>query len=101
MPTTWGLEIANAFHELNDPEAMLYHHEPVWRDGKRAGYITSGNYGYFLGASIGLGYVKGPLGETGAEVLKSSFEIEVAGKRIPAAASLKPMYDPEGLRPKA
>ena len=87
--------------KLSDPAAMLYHHEPVWRDGKRAGYITSANYGHFLGASIGLGYVKGPLGETGAEVLKSTFEIEVAGKRIPATASLKPMYDPDGLKVKA
>ena len=84
--------------KLSDPEALLYHHEPVWRDGKPAGYITSANYGHFLGAAIGLGYVKGPVGESAADVLASSYEIEVAGRRVPATASLKPMYDPEAKR---
>ena len=86
--------------KLNDPGPLLYHHEPVWRDGVCAGYITSANYGHFLGAAVGLGYVKGPLGETPTDVLASKYEIEVAGNRIPATASLKPMYDPGSKRVK-
>ena len=84
--------------KLNDPEPMMYHHEPIWRDGKRAGYITSANYGHFLGGAIGLGYVKGRIGETPTEILASNYEIEVGSKKVAATASLKPMYDPESKR---
>ena len=87
--------------KLNDPEPLLYHHEPIWRDGKLAGYVTSANYGHFVGGAIGLGYVKGRIGESAAELLASTYEIEVAGKRMRASASLRPMYDPDGKRIKA
>ena len=43
---------------LEDPEVMLYHHEPILRDGEVVGFLTSGNYGHTLGASVGLGYVR-------------------------------------------
>jgi 4-methylaminobutanoate oxidase (formaldehyde-forming) len=34
-----------------------------------------------------------------ADFIKSgSYEIEVASQRVPAKVSLRPMYDPEGLR---
>ena len=29
-----------------DPSVMFYHNEPIYRDGKMAGYLTSGNYGH-------------------------------------------------------
>ncbi len=85
---------------LNDPEPLLYHHEPIWRDGRQVGYLTSGNYGHHLGAAIGLGYVPCTPGEAPAEVLAASYEIEVAGERFPAEASLKPLYDPKSERVK-
>ncbi len=81
--------------KLNDPEPLLYHNEPIWRDGKIAGHLTSGNYGHHLGAAIGLGYVHCEVGE---DVLASAYEIEVAGDRCAADASLKPMYDPKSER---
>ena len=43
---------------LQDPEQMLYHHEPILRDGVIVGHLTSGNYGHTLGGSVGLGYVE-------------------------------------------
>ena len=43
---------------LEDPEAILYHHEPILRDGSVVGHLTSGNYGHTLGGSVGLGYVR-------------------------------------------
>jgi 4-methylaminobutanoate oxidase (formaldehyde-forming) len=87
--------------KLTDPAPLLYHHEPVWLDGKCVGYVTSGNYGHALGGAVGLGYVKCRIGESATELLASKYEIEVAGVRVPAVASLKPMYDPEGARVKA
>ena len=79
---------------LEDPEAILYHHEPIILDGKTVGYLSSGNYGHTLGGSVGLGYVKIPDGVSKQLVDSGSFEIEVAGERIPAKASLSAMYDP-------
>jgi 4-methylaminobutanoate oxidase (formaldehyde-forming) len=85
---------------LEDPEPMLFHNEAVIRDGKMVSYLTSGNYGHYLGAAVGLGYVPCE-GESAADVLASSYEIEIAGKRHKAIASLKPMYDPRAERVKA
>ena len=82
---------------LKDPE--LYHNEPLLRDGEIVGYVSSGNYGHTLGGAVGMGYVP-CLGESAAEVLASSYEIDVAGVRVKAEASLRPMYDPKSERVK-
>ena len=84
---------------LSDPEPLLYHAEPIVRDGRITGYLSSGNYGHHLGGAVGLGYVP-CAGETAQDVLASSYEIEVAGRRISATASLRPLYDPKSERVK-
>lgn len=86
---------------LNDPEPMLYHDEPIWRDGARVGRVTSGMYGHTLGAAVGLGYVAAPDLSDAASLEQGRWEIEVAGRMIPARASLKPLYDPAGARMRA
>jgi glycine cleavage system aminomethyltransferase T/glycine/D-amino acid oxidase-like deaminating enzyme len=83
---------------LEDPAPLLYHNEPIWRDGKVVGYLSSGNYGHHLGAAVGLGYVKCATGESTDALLASRYEIEVACQRIPAKASLKALYDPRAER---
>ncbi len=85
---------------LEDPEPLLYHNEPVYRDGEIVGYITSGNYGHHLGRAIGLGYVSHPDGVDADFVKSGSYEIEIACERVPAQASLRPLYDPKGERVK-
>jgi 4-methylaminobutanoate oxidase (formaldehyde-forming) len=85
--------------KLTDPEPLLYHAEPVLRDGELAGYLTSGSYGHHLGAAMGMGYVP-CAGEKLADVLASSFEIDVAGTRVKAEVSSKPFYDPTSERVK-
>ncbi|MCH8884666.1 MAG: GcvT family protein, partial [SAR324 cluster bacterium] len=83
---------------LEDPAPLLYHNEPIYRDGEIVGHITSGNYGHTLGRAIGLGYVNHPGGITAEFIRSGSYEIEVACERIPARASLRPLYDPENKR---
>ncbi len=83
---------------LRDPEPLLFHNEPIMRDGGMVGYLTSGNYGHALGGAVGLGYVPCPDGESVQEQLASAYEIEIAGTRVAADASLKPMYDPASER---
>ena len=73
--------------QLEDPEPLLIGHEPVFRDGEVVGYVTSGGYGPALGAAIGLGYVTAGAGDR--------FEIEIAGERFAAKATLDPLLEPE------
>ena len=82
---------------LTDSEPLLFHAEPILRDGTVVGHLTSGAYGHSLGAAIGLGYVPCP-GDSPADLLSSTYEIEIAGVRVAAAASLKPFFDPAGDR---
>ena len=82
---------------LTDPEPLLFHNEAIVRDGRIVGPVTSGAYGHFLGGAVGLGYVP-CAGESEADVLASRYEIEVAGVRHAAVASLAPMYDPKSER---
>ena len=95
-----GLETRLVQFKLTDPEPMVYHNEPILRDGEIVGYLSSGAYGHHLGAAIGLGYVPCK-GETPAQVLASRYEIDVAGVKVRAEASLRPMYDPTSQRMKA
>ncbi|MGI9314417.1 MAG: GcvT family protein [Luminiphilus sp.] len=83
---------------LKDPEPLIYHNEPIWRDGEIVGHITSGAYGHTLGGAIGLGYVAGEPGLAAESVLEASYEVEVACERVAAEVSLRPLYDPENAR---
>ena len=85
---------------LTDPEPLLFHNEALVRDGQIIGPVTSGAYGHFLGGAVGMGYVPCK-GQTEAEVLASRYEIEVAGVRHAAVASLVPMHDPKSERVRA
>ena len=72
---------------------MLYHNEPILRDGEVVGYLSSGAYGHHFKAAVGLGYVPCK-GEKIEELLESSYQIDVAGTKVTAEASIRPMYDP-------
>ena len=95
--TEAGLDRRMLQFRLVDPEPLLFHNEAIVRDGKIVGPITSGNYGHTLGGAIGMGYVPCQ-GQSEADVLGSGYEIEVAGIRHKAVASLAAMYDPKSER---
>jgi len=86
---------------LDDPEPLLYGKEPVTRDGRIIGYVTSAMYGHTLGRAIGLGYVSDENGVDADFVKTGTYEIEIAGERFKAEASLKPLYDPKGEKVRA
>jgi len=94
-----GLNARMLQFRLTDPEPLLYHNEPVLRDGAIVGFLSSGAYGHALGGAIGMGYVPCK-GESVADLLASSYEIDVAGTRVAAEVSMKPMYDPTSERVK-
>ncbi|MCP3673690.1 MAG: FAD-dependent oxidoreductase [Gammaproteobacteria bacterium] len=80
--------------KLLDPEPLLYHAELIYRNGKFAGYMRAGAYGFTVGASVGLGFVESEEIITVDHVKTDVWEIEIADKRYPAEASLRPLFDP-------
>jgi len=96
-----GLNARMMQFRLKDPAPLLYHNEAVIRDGEIVGYLSSGNYGHHLGGAIGMGYVPCRDGEDGASQLASDYVIDVAGQKVAAEVSLKPMYDPAAERMKS
>jgi 4-methylaminobutanoate oxidase (formaldehyde-forming) len=80
--------------KLHDPEPLLHHAELIYRNGQFAGYIRAGAYGFTLGASVGLGFVESDEIITADHVKDAQWEIEIAGTRFAAEASLRPLFDP-------
>jgi len=70
--------------------------EPVWFDGRVAGWVTSGGYGHCVGKSIALGYVAMDAAEPG-----NACEVEILGDRRPAVVQHPALYDPAGERMRA
>jgi len=85
---------------LDDPAALPWGDEPIHADGRIVGSVTSASYGHTVGRGVALGYVRHPDGVDEAFASGSAFEIEIAGDRFSARASLRPPYDPESLRVK-
>jgi 4-methylaminobutanoate oxidase (formaldehyde-forming) len=83
---------------LEDPEPLLFGEEPILRDGKWAGYMRVGAYGHTLVGAVGLGMVEDEAGLAPEDITAGRFEIGVAGRRVAARASLRPMYDPDRER---
>jgi glycine cleavage system T protein len=93
-----GIEKRLLQFQLKSPEPLLYHNEPIWRGDAIVGFVRSGMYAHTLGAAVGLGYVSDTEGVTGKSIDPDAYEIEVAGVRHPAIASLRPLYDPKSGR---
>ncbi|MDP1821651.1 MAG: FAD-dependent oxidoreductase [Archangium sp.] len=85
-----------------DPAPLMFHAEPVWRNGKAVGYVRAASYGFTVGGAVGLAMIEG-----GDEVVDQKYldagtwELEINGKRYPALPSIKPLYDPEMKKVKA
>jgi glycine cleavage system aminomethyltransferase T len=83
---------------VRNPEPLMFHAEIVHRDGVPVGYVRSASYGHTLGGAVGLAMVdaRQPLDQ--AWIDAGTWEVEIAGKRYPATASLRPLYDPKNER---
>ena len=86
---------------VRDPEPLMFHAEVVLRDGREVGYVRAASYGFTLGGAVGLAMIdaREPLDQ--AWIDRGTWEVEIAGTRYPAVASLRPMYDPSMARIKA
>lgn len=85
---------------LQSPEPLLYGNELIYLNGQEVGYLQVGAYGHTLGGAVGIGFseIDAPL--TAEVVETGDWEIDVAGERIKAKASLRPLFDPDMVRVK-
>ena len=84
-----------------DPEPLMLHGEVVYRDGVPVGYVRAASYGHTLGGAVGLAMIETGEPVTAETLSTGTWEIDVAGVRYPAVASLRPMYDPDNARIKS
>jgi len=68
----------------------------VLKDNEVVGLVTSGGFGYRIGKSIALAYVRTDLSAEGTEL-----EVEILGERRRAVVSCEPIYDPDNARLRA
>jgi 4-methylaminobutanoate oxidase (formaldehyde-forming) len=80
---------------------MMYHEEPITRDGQIVGATTSGAWGHRLDKSLAMGYVTCPDGVTKDWLDAGDWQIEIAWRQYPAKVQLSPWYDPKMERIKA
>jgi 4-methylaminobutanoate oxidase (formaldehyde-forming) len=78
---------------LDDPRAIALGSEPVRVGGALVGRVTSGGYGYAVGASIALAYVPLAHAEPGTRVA-----VDIFGEWVPGTVRAEPLYDPTGDR---
>jgi 4-methylaminobutanoate oxidase (formaldehyde-forming) len=78
---------------LDDREAVAVGNEPVTVDGVVLGRVTSGGYGYTVGASIAYAYLPAEHSEAGTAIA-----VEIFGDWIEGQVAAEPLYDPSGER---
>jgi len=84
--------------KLEDPDLILYHDEPIYRDGELVGRTSSAMYSHTLGTCLAMGYLYSVTGVTAEWLAAGEFTMEVANARVPATASLRSFYDPTNER---
>jgi 4-methylaminobutanoate oxidase (formaldehyde-forming) len=95
-----GVRKRLATFTVDDQDVILLGRETIYRNGQRAGWLSSGGFGHSIGKPIGLGYVRHPGGVTEAYLATGSYELEVASERVPATLHLAPLWDPSNARVK-
>ena len=82
-------------------DIVLVGRETILRNGRLAGYLTSGGYGYTVGKPIGYGYIRNGDGVSEVYVRSGNYELVVANETVKARVHLEPLYDPANARVKA
>src|SRR5207249_3434584 len=85
---------------VKDPAAMMFHAEIVYRDGQRVGYSRAASYGHTLGGAVGLAMIEAGEPIDAAYIESGTWEVDIADRRCPAVASIRPLYDPEMIKVK-
>jgi 4-methylaminobutanoate oxidase (formaldehyde-forming) len=79
---------------VRDPEPLMFHAEVVCRNGRPLGYVRSASYGFTLEGAVGLAMIDAAEPITQAYLEEGTWEVDIAGNRYRALASIRPLYDP-------
>jgi dimethylglycine dehydrogenase len=77
--------------EIDATDADATGYEPVWLDGRRVGYITSGEYGHTVGTSLAMALIDRDHTAVGTELTT-----HVVGEERPARVIPPSPHDPAG-----
>ncbi len=77
--------------EIDATDADGSEYEPVWRDGRRVGYITSGEYGHVVGKSLALALI-----DREHEAVGTELTAHIVGEERPARIIADSPHDPTG-----
>jgi dimethylglycine dehydrogenase len=82
--------------EVDAEDADASGYEPLWKDGRRVGYVTSGGYGHSVRKSLAMALVEHDFIEPGTELT-----CHVVGQERPARVIPPSPHDPGGKRMRA
>ncbi|MBC8038260.1 MAG: FAD-dependent oxidoreductase [Rhizobiales bacterium] len=82
-------------------DIVLLGRETILRNGKFAGYLTGGGYGYTVEKPVGYGYIRNGGGVSEDYIRSGTYELVVAQEKIKANVHLEPLYDPANARVKS
>ncbi len=82
--------------EVDATDADASGYEPVWADGRRVGYVTSGDYGHTVGMSLAMALVEPGHTEVGTELA-----VHVVGEERSCRVIEPSPYDPRGAAMRA
>ncbi|MDG4876390.1 FAD-dependent oxidoreductase [Mesorhizobium sp. WSM4935] len=77
--------------EVDAVDADASGFEPVWHEGRRVGFVTSGGYGYSIGQSVALALLDDDFAGEGTEL-----SVHIVGVERPARVIAASPYDAEG-----
>ncbi len=77
--------------EVDATDADASGYEPIWIDGKRIGYVTSGGYGHCVGKSLAMALVDKEHAGEGTET-----DVHIVGVERKARVIANSPYDPKG-----
>ena len=82
--------------EVDAEEADASGYEPLWSDGRRVGFVTSGGYGHTLEKSLAMALVDRELAQPG-----TGLSVHVVGVERQARVIEASPYDPQGKNMRA
>jgi 4-methylaminobutanoate oxidase (formaldehyde-forming) len=95
---TAGLTRKLVLFTVEDAEPLIYHDEPIYRNGELVSTNTHGAYAHLFGRSIGMCMLSKADGIDDAWIRAGEYEINVAGRRYPIKIHLEALHDPKGAR---
>ena len=90
-----------ALKDTSDAAPLLFHEEPLLRDGVLVGSIKSGAWGHRVGRSLGMGYVHCEQGVSREWLQSGQWSVEVAWATHPVDVQLDAFYDAKNTRIRA